>query len=95
MQEDLGLVLVEHREPRIDAGFHRIRAQQARAQAVDGADRGAIEAVGKVGPAAGDQTLTDAVAQLGRRPVGEGDRRQDVGPATVVEHGLEVPPDEE
>ena len=61
------VLLVQLAEARVDADRERVRAQQARAEAVDRRDPGAVEPAREVGPAAAVQRGADARAQLARR----------------------------
>ena len=66
------LALVEHSEPRVDAGRRRIGAQQPVAEAVNGRDPGAVELAGEIGAAGLHEPRPDARAQLARSALGEG-----------------------
>ena len=79
------LVVGELVEARVEPDRERMRAEQARAEAVDGRDPRAVEPPCEVGPAARVQRGTDACAQLTGRlaRVGDHEHRLDVEPGVA------------
>ena len=82
------------RNTRVDADRERMRAQQARAEAVDGRDPGAVEPAREIGTAALAERGADARAELaGRLPrVRDHEHRLDVEP--LLAHRAHEPLDE-
>ena len=65
-REHRRLRLVELAEARVEPGLERIRAQEPRAEAVDGRDPGAVELAREVGAPARAELAPDPRAQLAR-----------------------------
>ncbi len=80
--EPFGVLLVEHRELRVEPGVERVRAQQPRAEGVDRRDPGALGGARRVVGAELAQAHADPLAQLGRRLLGERDR-EDLPPTPI------------
>jgi hypothetical protein len=78
--------LVEHRERGVQPGGDGVAAQQPRAEAVDRRDPRALGVARRVALAELEQALADAVAQLARRLLGEGDREDPAGRELVLDH---------
>ena len=78
--------LVEHREGRVQAGGDRVRAQQARAEAVDRRDPCGLGLARRVAAAELDEALAHARAQLARGALGERDREDLRRAHAVLEH---------
>jgi hypothetical protein len=83
VERDLRADLVRHLQPRREAGFDRVLRKEPLRERVQRRDRGAVELVERALRDGGRrryergllQRLTDPVAQLGRRLLREGDRR--------------------
>ncbi len=81
------MLVVELAEARVDTDRERMRAQQARAEAVDRRDPGAVEPPCEVVAAAGVQRRTNARAQLARRLAGVGDDEHRLDVESLLAHG--------
>ena len=88
------LRLVEHAEPRVDAGCERVRRQEPAAEAVNRRDPGAVEVAREIGPLELEQARADPRAELAGGTVGVGDHEQRVDVEAVVDHRAGEPLDE-
>ena len=75
---------IEHAEGGVEAGRDRVRAQDPRAEAVEGGDPGAFGLARRLALAELEQARAHARAQLAGRLVGEGDGQHLVGAQAVV-----------
>ena len=80
--------LVEHLEVRVQAGRQRMGAQHAGAEAVDGPDPGAVDRARVLGLAELGEAPPQALAQLPRRLLGEGQGQHGPHRDAVDPHGL-------
>ncbi len=62
--DDPRLALVEDPEARVEPGLERVRAQQARAEAVDRRDPGAVDLACEIAPPELTESLADSLLQL-------------------------------
>ena len=72
------LAVVEDAETGIEPRGKRVRTQQPEAEAVDGRDPGAVELTGELIAAERSEARPDPAAELGRGPLGIGDREHRV-----------------
>ena len=105
LERDRGADLVEHAEQRRDAGLDGVLGEDALRERVQGADRGEVEPVERrlgalahlvAGRVASGllEAVAQPVAQLGRGPLGEGDRRDLLDRHAVLDDELLDPGDE-
>ncbi len=87
--EPAGGRLVEHVEARVQAGGQWARAQDARAEAVDGADPGAVDRPRVLVLADLHQPPAHPLAQLPGRLLGEREREDRADGDAVLEHRLD------
>ena len=73
VERQLALQLVEHGETRRQSGFDRELEEQAPGEGVQCADRGVVERLGGGLPTGSDECGAKAVAEVGRRLLGECD----------------------
>ncbi len=83
----LGGGLLEHLEVRVQARRERLRAQQARAEAVDRADPAAVDGAGALVVAELGQAAPQPLGELARRLLGEGEREDRVDVDAVLANG--------
>ena len=88
------LVVGELVEARVEPDREGMRAEQPRAEAVDGRDPRAVEPAGEVGPAARVQGGADACAQLARGLARVGDHEHRLDVEAGVAHRADEPLDE-
>ena len=88
------LRLVEHPEPRVDAGCERIGGQEPAAEAVDRRDPGAVEVAREIRTLELEQPRPDPRAKLPGGAIGVGDHEQRVDVEPVVDHRAGEPLDE-
>ena len=81
-----GKALLEDREVRADTHERAVRAQHARAKAVERSHERALELTRRSVLARVAQSHRDALAQLGRRALGERDREDARRSDAVVDH---------
>ncbi len=88
LEREMALELVEHGEARREPGCDREVVEEAASEGVERADRGVVEACGVVGEARVDERRSHAVAQFGRRLLGErdGGDRSDVDAVANQRH---------
>ena len=89
--QPLGGPDVQHLEAGIQAGRQRVRAQQAGAERVDGADPGGLRLAREVARAGAEQAAADPLAQLAGGLVGERQRQDLADLDAVVQHRLDEP----
>ena len=77
---------IEHAEAGVQAGGDGVRAQDPRAEAVEGRDPGGFGLARRLAVAELEQAGAHARAQLARRLLGEGDGQDLVGAQAVVHH---------
>jgi hypothetical protein len=77
---------IEDGEGGVEAGRHRVRAQDPRAEAVEGRDPRRLGLARRLAVAELEQARAHARAQLARRLLGEGDGQDLVGAQAVLHH---------
>ena len=93
VREALGGGLLEHLEARVQARRERLRAQQAGAEAVDGADPGPVDGAGALVVAEFGEAAAQALGELARGLLGEGQGENRVDGDAVLADGLGDPLD--
>ncbi len=81
------LGVAEHREVGRQPDEHRVRAQQPRAEAVEGRHERPQAGARRLALAGGAQPQPDPFAQLARRAIGEGDREDPAGRDAIFDDG--------